>query len=237
MQLHAIEMGCSAVVDQPLSMPDKTCDEPKPASRKRVRCNTACTVCRNRKIRCDGSSPCGRCVRLGLDCSYEADRRSATTSIARVSPPSALVPRPMSFGAPVFGAADVGSVKKFFSFFHPVIPLASTRTIQAGMNQLSLDVFGEVANDVERSQDIACRSVAWSVAALGSLLESPALAERNLEFALGYLHQVIAIPSAETLSALMGIAECLVFMNKMDLAARYTSVIRSHYEHVKESLK
>ncbi|KAI4211987.1 MAG: hypothetical protein LQ351_005327 [Letrouitia transgressa] len=39
--------------------------------------HTACSVCRERKIRCDGIQPnCSRCVRLGHQCSYMVARRN-----------------------------------------------------------------------------------------------------------------------------------------------------------------
>ncbi|OLN86767.1 Nitrogen assimilation transcription factor nirA 1 [Colletotrichum chlorophyti] len=48
-------------------------------SRKRPRFN-ACDGCRNRKCRCDGSRPsCKTCLRLQLQCVYDADIRGETT--------------------------------------------------------------------------------------------------------------------------------------------------------------
>ena len=39
--------------------------------------HTACSVCRERKIRCDGAQPsCSRCIRLGHQCSYMVARRN-----------------------------------------------------------------------------------------------------------------------------------------------------------------
>jgi hypothetical protein len=38
----------------------------------------ACSMCRKRKIKCDGLTPsCGRCTRMKLDCAYEETRKKS----------------------------------------------------------------------------------------------------------------------------------------------------------------
>jgi hypothetical protein len=38
----------------------------------------ACSICRKRKIKCDGGNPsCGRCQRMKLDCVYEESRKKS----------------------------------------------------------------------------------------------------------------------------------------------------------------
>ena len=48
--------------------------KPKSSSTKR----NACTLCRRRKLRCDGASPaCGTCTRLNHECIYNESRRKS----------------------------------------------------------------------------------------------------------------------------------------------------------------
>lgn len=50
-------------------------DRPKDARKRSI--SLACTVCRKRKLKCDGNKPCGRCIRLNTpkECIYDIDKR------------------------------------------------------------------------------------------------------------------------------------------------------------------
>ncbi|KAK3362416.1 hypothetical protein B0T25DRAFT_6090 [Lasiosphaeria hispida] len=52
-------------------------------ARKRLRTSHACDVCRARKIRCDGNTPCAACSQADCDCTYgsEANSRGKTDLI------------------------------------------------------------------------------------------------------------------------------------------------------------
>ncbi|KAK3497396.1 uncharacterized protein B0T23DRAFT_353327 [Neurospora hispaniola] len=45
-------------------------------SRKRFRTSHACDLCRSRKIRCDGNTPCAACVATENDCTYGSEANS-----------------------------------------------------------------------------------------------------------------------------------------------------------------
>ncbi|KAI6638897.1 hypothetical protein MCOR08_002355 [Pyricularia oryzae] len=45
-------------------------------SRKRLRVSHACDVCRARKIRCDGNTPCAACAAADCDCTYGSEANS-----------------------------------------------------------------------------------------------------------------------------------------------------------------
>ncbi|KAL2212105.1 hypothetical protein CC79DRAFT_1329414 [Sarocladium strictum] len=42
------------------------------ATRARRRIPNACRICRQRKVKCDGNSPCTNCVSRGNDCLFDA---------------------------------------------------------------------------------------------------------------------------------------------------------------------
>lgn len=46
------------------------------SSRKRLRVSHACDVCRARKIRCDGNTPCTACAAADCDCTYGSEANS-----------------------------------------------------------------------------------------------------------------------------------------------------------------
>lgn len=47
---------------------------------RRIRCHTACTNCRDARIKCDSYNPCASCVGLGKQCSYSAKSARVSTS-------------------------------------------------------------------------------------------------------------------------------------------------------------
>ncbi|KAE8352203.1 hypothetical protein BDV28DRAFT_149238 [Aspergillus coremiiformis] len=50
--------------------------EKERASQSQISGRLACDICRERKVRCDRGDPkCGRCARLGYDCSYQGRKR------------------------------------------------------------------------------------------------------------------------------------------------------------------
>ncbi|KAH8901203.1 hypothetical protein GQ53DRAFT_593023, partial [Thozetella sp. PMI_491] len=59
-----------------------TCPGSEPAKRRRI--SLACSACRIRKSRCDGSRPrCEPCTRLGFECSYDIPETSANLIIPK----------------------------------------------------------------------------------------------------------------------------------------------------------
>lgn len=56
-----------------MSMDNETFGEP---NRKRLRTSHACDVCRARKIRCNGNTPCAACAAADNDCTYGSDANS-----------------------------------------------------------------------------------------------------------------------------------------------------------------
>jgi hypothetical protein len=69
----------------PLSLPQTTIPEdqsrnpvPPAGSSKAKPTQIACTLCRRRKIKCDGGIPsCGRCKKLNSECMYHENRRKS----------------------------------------------------------------------------------------------------------------------------------------------------------------
>ncbi|KAK0388792.1 hypothetical protein NLU13_5035 [Sarocladium strictum] len=57
---------------------------PTPAANKRRRIALACTACRLRKSRCDGTRPsCSSCTSLGFDCQYEPGESAANVIVRK----------------------------------------------------------------------------------------------------------------------------------------------------------
>ncbi|KAI0151452.1 hypothetical protein BJ166DRAFT_390481 [Pestalotiopsis sp. NC0098] len=70
-----------------------------PQGRKRAR--LACDTCRDLKRKCDGSDPCGTCVRFEYDCSYSepAGRKSRRITTGRMPVDSSSAAGPVSVSA------------------------------------------------------------------------------------------------------------------------------------------
>jgi hypothetical protein len=138
----------------------------------------------------------------------------------------------VAMGDPVFTAAELPSVRAFFSFFHAVLPLTTPSTVHAGVNQLSLASLGLPMSEREHLQDLGRKAIAWSITAIGALVEAPGSTDKYLENALSYLRQIIDTPTEESLRALIAVTECMIFLFKLDLAVRYARFARIHFEEL-----
>ncbi|CAG8063405.1 unnamed protein product [Penicillium nalgiovense] len=54
---------------------------PRPSVEKRRNVSLACTECRQKRIKCSGTTPCANCTAKGCQCFYGSDRRRKTHSI------------------------------------------------------------------------------------------------------------------------------------------------------------
>lgn len=78
----------------------------------RRRCSRACTTCKRRKERCDGTHPCGRCVERGVgrQCSYTVDQH-ASRRVARRSESRSTRARTVTPGSSGAASLDAGSYR------------------------------------------------------------------------------------------------------------------------------
>jgi hypothetical protein len=51
---------------------------------RRIRCHTACTNCRDARIRCDSHKPCASCAALGKQCTYSTKSARVSTNTLAV---------------------------------------------------------------------------------------------------------------------------------------------------------
>ncbi|KAF4766911.1 hypothetical protein HAV15_010603 [Penicillium sp. str.  len=54
---------------------------PRPPVEKRRNVSLACTECRQKRIKCSGTTPCANCTAKGCQCFYGSDRRRKAHSI------------------------------------------------------------------------------------------------------------------------------------------------------------
>lgn len=70
-------------------MPKRTqANRPQPNAEHRRRVYAACSECRRRRRKCDGSQPCSQCQSYGYACVYDTEHTAAQSSSDAASPPN-----------------------------------------------------------------------------------------------------------------------------------------------------
>ncbi|KAL4791203.1 hypothetical protein BDV19DRAFT_381745 [Aspergillus venezuelensis] len=92
---------------------------------------TACLVCRQRKVKCSGTSPCTYCTKRGLDCSFSEHGKRRAYSVARIE---YLEARLASYetGAQPISPCEWSTVEQVEA---PTIPLSEESSTTPGLTR------------------------------------------------------------------------------------------------------
>ncbi len=101
-------------------------------------CKRACDCCNIRKIRCDGNSPCGRCLRAGIACTSLRERKKSGPRNLRQSKTKILKQQSAAIAAAAAVEAP-GSESQ--------IPLAAGQASPPALSPLSLSAISPFAFD------------------------------------------------------------------------------------------